>query len=65
MTHKHILVLSASLACASASAQTRLQGTIVDDEGHGLPFASVLIGDAGLPVQADAQGVLRSSCVHR
>src|SRR5215475_14528494 len=60
---KHILFFSASLACASAFAQTRLQGTVVDDQGHGLPFAILAIGDAGLSVQTNAQGafVLRGT----
>lgn len=56
MKNRTISFFGALLIVAVACAQARLQGTVLDEQGQGLPFASIRIGDPGILVQADGQG---------
>ena len=44
------------LIAASANSQVSLIGSVLDENGQGLPFASIGIGDPGFNVQTDGQG---------
>lgn len=47
---------AAFVACVHASGQARLEGTITDETGASLPYASVGTGDGFFGTQADASG---------
>lgn len=47
----------ALLTCGGAFAQAQISGTVTGDEGLGVPFASVIVGDFGFGTRADEQGV--------
>jgi iron complex outermembrane receptor protein len=45
------------LICSNAGAQAQISGTITGDDGLGVPFASVIVGDYGFGTRANEQGV--------
>ena len=58
---KKILVLGLTGWMANAlSAQVKLEGTLKDEGGAAVPFASLLLGDPGLAANTDAKGNFRA-----
>lgn len=45
------------LACTGIVAQAQITGTVTGDDGQGIPFASVSVGDLGYGTRANEQGV--------
>jgi hypothetical protein len=47
----------AVLVCTGAFAQAQINGAITGDDGQGVAYASVTIGDFGFGTRADEKGV--------
>ena len=56
MNIRTVSLVGAMLIAASANSQVSLIGSVLDENGQGLPFASIGIGDPGFNVQTDGQG---------